>query len=87
MPKKLPIIWATFVKNFVARNFKKSPDLVTLVERERERERERKSINDNQKISRKTNESGLNVIKYNVVLHRYDWYTEITHSDWLKIVM
>ena len=83
MPKKLPIIWATFVKNFVARNFKKSPDLVTLVERERER----KSINDNQKISRKTNESGLNVIKYNVVLHRYDWYTEITHSDWLKIVM
>ena len=83
MPKKLPIIWATFVKNFVARNFKKSPDLVTLVERERER----KSINDNQKISRKMNESGLNVIKYNVVLHRYDWYTEITHSDWLKIVM
>ena len=83
MPKKLPIIWATFVKNFVARNFKKSPDLVTLVEREREK----KSINDNQKISRKTNESGLNVIKYNVVLHRYYWCTEITHSDWLKIVM
>ena len=43
MPKKLPIIWATFVKNFVARNFKKSPDLVTLVEREREREREREN--------------------------------------------
>ena len=31
MPKKLPIIWATFARNFVAKNIQKSPNLVTLV--------------------------------------------------------
>ena len=28
--KKFPIIWATFVRNFVAENFQKSHNLVTL---------------------------------------------------------
>ena len=30
LPKKLPIIWATFVRNCVTKNSKKSPNLVTL---------------------------------------------------------
>ena len=30
MPIKYPIIWATFVRIFVAKNFQKSPNLVTL---------------------------------------------------------
>ena len=30
MPPKSLIIWATFVRNFAVKNFKKSPNLVTL---------------------------------------------------------
>ena len=30
IPKKLPIIWASFARNSVAKNFPKSPNLVTL---------------------------------------------------------
>ena len=32
MLKKLPIIWDSFARNFVAKNFQKSPNLVTLFE-------------------------------------------------------
>ena len=31
LPKKSPNIWATFVRKFVAKTVKKSPNLVTLV--------------------------------------------------------
>ena len=37
MSKKSPNIWATFARKFVAKNFQKLPNLVTLLERERER--------------------------------------------------
>ena len=30
MPKQFPNIWATFIIKFVARNFQKPPNLVTL---------------------------------------------------------
>ena len=38
LSKKSPNIWATFARKFVAKNFQKLPNLVTLLERERERE-------------------------------------------------
>ena len=36
LSKKSPNIWATFARKFVAKNFQKLPNLVTLLERERE---------------------------------------------------
>ena len=33
--KVFQIIWVTFVRNFVAKNFQKSPNLVTLLEHEK----------------------------------------------------